>query len=161
MWFTPPSVLAVNKSPQNGTSNVTTMTLVESKWFWQWCVTQNHRFMGSVHHPELYITWEHNISETGSVSILRLGEGDNYSVGSLTIKVRSPKGLGSVGIYLLSPEERNRPSLWNTVFSSYLEMDKVHKPSGSEYDSLQQFTACNKKPRIDTEIVYENKQIQQ
>jgi hypothetical protein len=76
-------------------------------------------------------------SETGSVSIFRWGEGDTNSAGSLTIEVSSSKGLNC-----LSPVDKNRPSLWNTVFSSYLEirtMDKVQKPSGPEYDSLQHY----------------------
>jgi hypothetical protein len=37
-------------------------------------------FVEFVHRPELYITRKHNDSETGSVCIFRLGEGDPYSV---------------------------------------------------------------------------------
>jgi hypothetical protein len=33
--------------------------------------------------PEFEITRKHNVSETGSVSVFRRGEGDTYCVGSL------------------------------------------------------------------------------
>jgi hypothetical protein len=51
-----------------------------------------------------------------------------YSV----LKLARSKGPNRVGVSLPSPEDRNRLSLWNVVFSSYLEfwmMDRAHKAS--------------------------------
>jgi hypothetical protein len=45
--------------------------------------TQNHWVCGLVHRPEFYVTWEHDVSETGSVSVFKWREGDTYSVASL------------------------------------------------------------------------------
>jgi hypothetical protein len=46
-----------------------------------------------------------------------------------------PKGPNRVGTFVTSPEDGNRSSFWNDVFSNYLEfrtMDKVQKLSSSD-----------------------------
>jgi hypothetical protein len=51
------------------------------------------------------------------------------------------KGPNKVRVSLLPPEDGNRSSFRNVVFSSYLKfrtMDKVHKPSDSEKFILRQ-----------------------
>jgi hypothetical protein len=45
---------------------------------------QNHWVCGIFHRPELQITKEHNISETGSVNVFTKTEEDTYSVASIT-----------------------------------------------------------------------------
>jgi hypothetical protein len=53
-------------------------------WDSKWRVTLRITgFMDFAHRPYFKITWQHNVSETGSVSIFRLREGDAYCVGSL------------------------------------------------------------------------------
>jgi hypothetical protein len=42
--------------------------------------TQNH-WVDFVHRPEFRITRQHNVSENGSVSVFRWGEGDTYCEG--------------------------------------------------------------------------------
>jgi hypothetical protein len=66
-------------------------------------------------------TTEHNVSTTGSVSVLRWG--------GRHLHCWLPQKQ------LTSPGDGNRSSFWNTAFSSFLEyqmMDKVQKPSYSE-----------------------------
>jgi hypothetical protein len=63
-------------------------------------------------------TKEHNVLETGSVSVLRGGVGDNYSVGSVKKRLLSalsnrPNG---VGILHPSPEDRIRSNFQNFLF---------------------------------------------
>jgi hypothetical protein len=51
------------------------------------------------------------------------------------VRLALSMGPNSLGVFLLSPEDGNRFSFWNVVFSSYLEfmtMDRVHKHSDSD-----------------------------
>jgi hypothetical protein len=45
--------------------------------------TQNYRVHGLFPSSGILETIKHNVSETGSVSVLRIGGEDTYSVGSL------------------------------------------------------------------------------
>jgi hypothetical protein len=52
------------------------------------------------------------------------------------LRLALSKGPNKVDVSLPSPEDRNRPSFRNIVFSTYLEfltMAKIHKPSDSEW----------------------------
>jgi hypothetical protein len=52
------------------------------------------------------------------------------------MKLTLSKGLNRIDVSLPSPEERNRPSFRNVVFSSYLEfrtMEEVHKASDFKF----------------------------
>jgi hypothetical protein len=60
-------------------------------------------------------TRKHNISETGSASIHKRGEGDAYCIGSLR------------KIFAHSPEDGNTPSFRNVVFSNHLEFRMMGK----------------------------------
>jgi hypothetical protein len=95
---------------------LTQMNPVGSKVFRRWCIILRIiAFKDFVHPLEFKIIKKHNISETGSISIFRWGEGRTYCVGP--------------------SEVRNRPNFRNVTFSSYLEfrtMDKLHKPISSE-----------------------------
>jgi hypothetical protein len=46
-------------------------------------MNEHYEFSGLFSSSGILNTRKHNVSETGSVSILRRGEGDTYSVGSL------------------------------------------------------------------------------
>jgi hypothetical protein len=57
---------------------------VESKGFWHWCITLRITgFFGLCPSSGILNTRKHIVSEIGSVSVLRWGEGDTYCVGSL------------------------------------------------------------------------------
>jgi hypothetical protein len=73
-------------------------------------------FMFFVHHPEFKIARKHNVSETGFVSNLRWVQ--------WLMSVLS-KGSNKVGVFLPTPEDRNRPSFWNVVFSSYFRIPET------------------------------------
>jgi hypothetical protein len=70
---------------------------------------------------------KHSVSETGSVPIFRGERRETFLALS--------EGPNRVDVSLLSPQDGNRPSFQNVVFSSYLEfsmMNKVQKSSNSE-----------------------------
>jgi hypothetical protein len=60
-----------------------------------------------------FLDFVHNVSETGSVSVLRCG-GENTLLGPL-----GSQGPNRVGIFPPSPEDGNRSSFRNVVFSSF------------------------------------------
>jgi hypothetical protein len=62
-------------------------------------------------------TRKHNISETGSFSVLRWRGEDTYSVGSLEKNLS--KGPNWVGVFPPSPENGNRSNFRNVVLSSF------------------------------------------
>jgi hypothetical protein len=134
--------------------------MVESKGFWRLCITLSIiEFEDFVHRLGFKITKKQNVSETGSVSVFRWGEGDNL-LGSLEIvnpnhwtTARTPKRV-YLYVFLPSPENRNRSSFRNFVFSSYLEfrtIDKVHKPSDSEHTR----TMSTSEPPCDLRDIHE------
>jgi hypothetical protein len=56
------------------------------------------------------------------------------------LRLAISKGPNGVDVFLPSPEDGNRSSLRNDVFSSYLQfktMEKVQKPNDSEYFALR------------------------
>jgi hypothetical protein len=66
---------------------------------------------------------KHNVSETGSVSVFRWGKGENYSVGAVRksvqwLRLALSKSPNRVVVSLPLPEDRNRSSSKNVVFSS-------------------------------------------
>jgi hypothetical protein len=71
--------------------------------------TQNHWVIGIFPLSRILNTRKHNVSETDSVSVLSLGEGDLYSVGSLResrtldLSVRLDLSKGSNRVGYLSP----------------------------------------------------------
>jgi hypothetical protein len=81
---------------------------------------------------------EHNVSETGSVSVLRWGVGRHQLCGLLVqwLRLALSHGSNRVGDSHPSPEDGNRFSLRNVglfcVFLEYPTMDKVQKPQNPE-----------------------------
>jgi hypothetical protein len=57
----------------------------KSSFLYNWNMPRITGFLDFVHRPEFFITRKHNVTETGSVSILRRGKIDTYSVGSLRL----------------------------------------------------------------------------
>jgi hypothetical protein len=107
--------------------------------------TQNHWVCKLCPSSEIVNTRKHNVSETESFSVLRWGEGDTYSVGSL--RKSQPQLLdlvlsnhwiecsNRVVVPLPSPEDGNRSSSQNICFlviQNSGTMDKVHKPTISK-----------------------------
>jgi hypothetical protein len=75
--------------------------------------------------------WKYHVLETGSIFALR------WRNSSLALS----KGPNRVGVFLPSPHGGSRPSLWNVVFSIYLEywtMNKDHRPSNTPFIHLGQ-----------------------
>jgi hypothetical protein len=92
---------------------------VESEGFRRWCITfRITGFLGFVHLPGILNTRKHNVSETGSISVLRSGEGDTYSVGSSDWGVVLSKGPNRGCVSLSSPEDGNTSSVFSSIQNS-------------------------------------------
>jgi hypothetical protein len=68
------------------------------------------------HRPDFCTTRKHKVLETGSGSVL-------------SPCLALSKGPNRVGVSLPSPEDGNRSSFRNVVFSSYLEFGTMDKPT--------------------------------
>jgi hypothetical protein len=110
--------------------------------------TQNYGvFYGLCPSSGILYTTKHSVSEAGSVSVLRWGEGDTYSLGSFTkswpqslvqlLWLALSKGPSRVGDFLHSPEGRSRPSFRKIVFSSIQNPDDVQSPQTQWFYLLQ------------------------
>jgi hypothetical protein len=66
----------------------------------------------------------YNDSATGSVFIFRRGKGDTFSIGSIErleqCRLAISNASNRIGVSPPSPEDGNRSSFRNLVFSSYL-----------------------------------------
>jgi hypothetical protein len=90
-------------------------------------------------------TKDHNVSETGSVSLLRWGGGGRHIMCWVCQKANLnhwtrlalSNGPNRVGVSHPLPEDRNRSSFWNTVFFhvfllEYQTINKAQKPCNPE-----------------------------
>jgi hypothetical protein len=70
-------IVVVDGTPKNKSLNLDSYFLTcDDKLF---CITE---IMDFIHSPEFQINGEHTVSEHGSVSVFRTGDGDAYCVGS-------------------------------------------------------------------------------
>jgi hypothetical protein len=96
--------------------------------------TQNYLVSGLYPSSGILNTGKHNISETGSDSVLRLGEGETYSVRSLRstksqcLRLAPSEGPNRVGVSLPSPADGRRSSFQTTVFSSIWNFGRWTSP---------------------------------
>jgi hypothetical protein len=79
------------------------------------CNTQNHWVSGLCPSSGILNSREHNVSETGSVSVLRWERG---VIEVQRLRLAHSKGLYRVGGSLPWPEDRRRSRFQNVVFSS-------------------------------------------
>jgi hypothetical protein len=118
-------------------------SLIDSEWFVSWCTSRVNKWISSHHHcvtglcPSSLIlnARKQDVSEVGSASIIRWVEGDTNFVGSLRKSWPQSLAQGPTVQFiplLSSPDDRNRSSFRNVVFSGwykYLTMDKSWSPT--------------------------------
>lgn len=105
--------------PRPVTAQNETICTINWKGVWGWCVTfRMTGFVDIVHHRELWITGQRNVSKTEPVSLFRWGDGDTEPLGCVGSSDGSQFFLRSGAP---SPEDPNRTSFRNFVFSTCLE----------------------------------------